>query len=298
MSMLSAFQAKGRFFRGNLHGHSTRSDGTIDPDEVCRRYKAAGYDFVAVTDHFLECFDFPMTDTTRFRDGAFTTILGAEMHAPKTRKGEVWHILAVNLPVDFAATGANETGPELARRCAEAGAFVAVAHPAWYQLELADAESIDVAHAIEVYNHSSQMTADRGDGTALLEEILCTGRGLGCIATDDSHWHVDDAFGGWVMVKSEANEPEALTAALKTGQYYASQGPEIHDIRREGSSLRISCTAARAVMLLGKGSRIAQVLGNALTETVLPLDKFEAGWCRAVVVDAAGRRAWSNPLWP
>lgn len=298
MSMLSAFQAKGRFFRGNLHGHSTRSDGAIEPAEACRRYKAAGYDFVAITDHFLECFDFPVTDTTGCRDSGFTTILGAEMHAPKTRKGEIWHILAVNLPIDFPATGADETGPELARRCAEAGAFVAIAHPAWYQLELADAQSINVAHAVEVYNHASQVNADRGDGAILLDEILCTGRRLGCIAVDDSHWAADDAFGGWVMVKSEANEPKALTAALLAGHYYSSQGPEIHNIERQGSSLRISCTAASTVMLLGQGSRVVRTHGNALTETILPLDCFEAGWCRGVVIDAAGRKAWSNPLWP
>ena len=37
-----AFTAKGRFWRGNLHTHSTRSDGVLSPEEVCRRYKAEG----------------------------------------------------------------------------------------------------------------------------------------------------------------------------------------------------------------------------------------------------------------
>ncbi|MGL5010699.1 MAG: phosphotransferase, partial [Paracoccaceae bacterium] len=31
------FRAKGRFWRGNLHTHSTRSDGILAPEEVCRR---------------------------------------------------------------------------------------------------------------------------------------------------------------------------------------------------------------------------------------------------------------------
>ena len=296
--MLNAFQAEGRFFRGNLHGHSTRSDGAIDPGEVCRRYKAAGYDFVSITDHFRKCYDYRITDTKPFRDGSFTTILGAEVHAPETREGEIWHLLAVGLPIGFPATDANETGPGLARRCAEAGAFVAIAHPAWYQLETADAESIEVAHAIEAYNHTSQVNSDRGDGAALLDGLLSTGRNVGCIATDDSHWIVDDAFGGWVMVKSEANEPEALLAALKAGSYYASQGPEIRDIRREEGNLCISCTAARSIMLLGRGSRSEVVHGHSLTDAVLPLERFETSWCRAVIVDAAGRKAWSNPLWP
>ena len=51
--------------------------------------------------------------------------------------GELWHILAVGLPLDFAPTHTpqftpipdQETGPEVARRAHDAGAFVAVAHP-------------------------------------------------------------------------------------------------------------------------------------------------------------------------
>ncbi len=296
--MLNAFQADGRFFRGNLHGHSTGSDGAIDAEEVCRRYKAAGYDFVAVTDHFLERFDYPVTDTTPYRDSSFTTILGAEVHAPETRKGIDWHILAVGLPTNFATTGSYETGPELARRCARAGAFVAIVHPAWYQLELADAKSIDVAHAVEVYNHMAHVSVDRGDGAVLLDEMLYTGSRLGCIATDDSHWRLHDAFGGWVMVKSESNRPETLLAALREGSYYSSQGPEIHDIRRDDGDLFISCTAASSVILLGQGRCSKTAHGCALTKATLSLDRFEGSWCRLVVVDAAGRKAWSNPLWP
>ena len=51
--MTTAFTAPGRFFRGNLHTHSTLSDGRLEPEEVCRRYRAEGYDFIALTDHFV-----------------------------------------------------------------------------------------------------------------------------------------------------------------------------------------------------------------------------------------------------
>ena len=39
---LTAFETPGRFWRGNLHTHSNRSDGALDPAEVCRRYRAEG----------------------------------------------------------------------------------------------------------------------------------------------------------------------------------------------------------------------------------------------------------------
>ena len=53
-----AFTSPGRFFKGNIHTHSTRSDGGRVPEDVCKTYREAGYDFLALTDHFLEKFDF------------------------------------------------------------------------------------------------------------------------------------------------------------------------------------------------------------------------------------------------
>ena len=41
------------WFRGNLHTHTTNSDGDSAPDEVVTWYRDAGYDFLALTDHDL-----------------------------------------------------------------------------------------------------------------------------------------------------------------------------------------------------------------------------------------------------
>lgn len=46
----SIFSTTGRFYRGNLHTHSTKSDGALEPQTVCDRYRAEGYDFIALTD--------------------------------------------------------------------------------------------------------------------------------------------------------------------------------------------------------------------------------------------------------
>ena len=126
MLLLAPFAAEGRFYKGNLHTHSTASDAVRDPDQVCAMYREAGYDFLSLTDHFLPKFNFPITDTRPFRTNNFTTILGAEVHAPKTELGEIWHILSVGLPRDFAPTTPTETGPELAARAAALGAYFSV----------------------------------------------------------------------------------------------------------------------------------------------------------------------------
>jgi len=303
---LSFFTAPGRFYRGNLHTHSNRSDGALEPAEVCRRYAAEGYDFIALTDHFVGQYGYPVTDTTGFRQNGFTTILGAEVHSGKMQNGELWHLLAVGLPADFAPGNApgflpvagQETGPEIARRCAAAGAFVAVAHPQWSALTLDDARSIDAAHAVEVYNHTCAVGCDRPDGFHTLDLLLGEGRRLTLIASDDAHFAAPDAFGAWVMVKAEENAPDTLLAALKAGHYYSSQGPELRDIRIADDHVEVDCSAATTVMLLGQGSAATAVHGASMTTARIPLDRLaNSPWIRLTVADRAGRRAWSNPIW-
>ena len=72
---VAPFSAPGKFWRGNLHTHSNRSDGALDPDEVARRYQLEGYDFLALTDHFVGLYDYPLTNIQSFENENFTTIL-------------------------------------------------------------------------------------------------------------------------------------------------------------------------------------------------------------------------------
>jgi hypothetical protein len=182
-------------------------------------------------------------------------------------------------------------------RAIAAGAFVAIPHPGWYALTTADANTLEGAHAVEVYNHTSQLRTERGDGVYLADQLLAEGRRITLIAVDDAHFVCPDAFGGWVMVKAEANEPDALLAALKAGQFYATQGPAIHDITWEEDSVEITCSPAASIMVLGRGSRAAQSVAPFQTRARLSIAALRAGgFARVVVADAQGRRAWSNPI--
>ena len=303
---LHAFSAAGTFWRGNLHTHSNLSDGALDPAEVCRRYKAEGYDFMALTDHFIGIYGYPIADTLAFRDDTFTTLLGAELHSGAMENGELWHILAVGLPADFAPShspgfkpvAGQETGPALAQRARDAGAFVAIAHPHWSGLTLADARSIKAAHAVEIYNHGCATGCDREGGGHVLDLLLSEGQRLDLIATDDAHFTEPDHFGGWVMVKAQQNTPEALLAALKAGAYYSSQGPELRDVVVMDDHIEVRCTAVRSIIVQGHGQAAVAVHGQSLTQGRIPLARFAASpWLRVTVVDAAGKRAWSNPFW-
>jgi hypothetical protein len=294
------FDRPGRFWRGNLHTHSTVSDGALTPEQTCEFYRNAGYDFLAITDHFTERSGFIVADTRPYRTPDFTTLIGAELHTPATAFSTLWHILAVGLPLDFAPTPPDQTGPELAARALAAGAYVAAAHPAWYGLTEEEVLALGPVHAIETYNSTAIDHNDRPDSWYMLDLLLNRGhRYFGC-AVDDAHFQPsrDDALRGWVQVRSETLEPAALLAALKAGHYYSSTGPEIYDIRViPGDRVIVRCSPASRIFVTGYAWNTVFAYGSGITEAELSLEKFNGPFCRVTVRDEQDRRAWSNPIW-
>lgn len=293
------FAKPGRFWRGNLHTHSTLSDGHLPPETVCRHYREMGYDFISLTDHFLENYGYPISDTRPFRTDDFTTIIGAELHTGKTEFNQLWHILANGLPFDFAHPTPDETGPQIAARALAAGAFVSVAHPYWYNLTEADALSLGQVHAIEIFNGTSYDHNDRADSWSMLETLLERGYRYTACATDDAHFNPNrhDSGLGWVWVKSEDLTPESLLEALKAGHYYSSTGPQIYDVQINAGKIYIRCSPAQRIFVTGSAYQARVAWGNGIIEGELDISTMTSPYLRITVRDANGGRAWSNPFW-
>ncbi|MDX2483163.1 MAG: CehA/McbA family metallohydrolase [Pseudodonghicola sp.] len=299
MTDFSLFSAPGPFLKGNIHTHSNRSDGALPPEEVALRYRAAGYDFLSLTDHFLPDFDFPLTDISALRSETFTPLLGAELHAPRTEMSELWHLVAVGLPADFAPTSAGEDGPALARRAHTAGAFVGIAHPAWYQLSMEDAETlVEHADAVEIYNHGCHIMHDKGDGAYMLDGLADKGHRLLAYACDDAHFKTPDFGGGWIELKAPDRSPEAILEALKQGRFYSTQGPTIHNLDMTSAGLTVECSPASGILVIGQGYQHGYRFEQGISHATIPLDGLEGSpWLRVIVFGTDGKRAWTNPYW-
>jgi predicted metal-dependent phosphoesterase TrpH len=50
---MSPFDAPGEWLRCALHAHTTNSDGELAPEFLVRHYDWAGYDVLAITDHWF-----------------------------------------------------------------------------------------------------------------------------------------------------------------------------------------------------------------------------------------------------
>jgi hypothetical protein len=134
----------------------------------------------------------------------------------------------------------------------------------------------------------------------MLDMLLARGQRLTACATDDAHFvlNTHDRTAGWVMVRSETNAPDALLAALKAGDYYSSSGPEIYDLVVEpGERLRLRCSPADRIFLIGGPARYQSIGEQGVTEAEFDLSGWDSPYARVLVRDKAGRKAWTNPFW-
>jgi hypothetical protein len=82
-------------------------------------------------------------------------------------------------------------------------------------------------------------------------------------------------------------------------------GPRIDCIAIEGKTLHVSCSPVDTITVVCGTSRTVTRTGRAITEAELDLSKLDNGWLlakpsqwfRVAVIDQAGKRAWSNPIW-
>jgi len=291
-----------KYFKGNLHGHSNHSDGALNPSSVVNEYKKLGYDFTCLSEHLWRGEKFAneiVLDVENLNENNFIVIPSAELHCKgkKYIKNELWHIVANGLPVDFKCASESERAPEMIQRAIEAGAFVTIAHPEWYTLTFDECVSVSHAHGIEIYNHSCHIEAARGFGTATADYLLQENKKILLTATDDSHFRMEDAGGGWVMVASDNLNEKSILNSLKLGQYYSSTGVDIIKFEMKDKIIKVVSSPAEHITLVGKGSKSLSTNGNNITEAIFDLNNFDTNWFRITIIDSFGRFAWSNPVW-
>lgn len=302
----------GSWLRGNLHAHTTRSDGRRPPQEVIADYAARGYDFLMLSDH--DVWTSP-GDLAGWEDRGMVLIPGNEVTAGGP------HILHVG------ASCRVEPRPRrqevLNAIAGDSGSFAVVCHPNWMFGCSGAAPTREPLHphvsfsqlsewvgyaGLEIFNGAGLRLDGSPYATLVWDLLLATGRQVWGFANDDSHRaegdtplarKVDhtplmrsDMALGWNVVFAERSGP-AIVEALRRGRFYASTGVEITDIRVEGRNVRIETrNADRLVAFRETGRRFAQVEGPAI-EVGVPADaryvRFEA-WGRGE------RCAWTQPF--
>lgn len=291
------FSAPGRWYKGNLHTHTTESDGKLAPNEVIRRYREAGYDFLSLTDHNrVTVIDEPPGEN-------FLLLLGVEMDAGRTDIGGIYHV------VGFGLTHADKVPRYLAVPKAlawieEHGGEALIAHPYWSALVASDLVRQPEGHlGIEVFN-TGCLDLGRAYSSVHWDDVLSRGLRFWGFAVDDAHHAVKDRLPtdtarAWVMVKAPELTREAILESLRRGLFYASWGPTIEDIAIHDGEVSVRTSPVKEINFIAQswfGAGHFPMEAPALTNATYRLTGEER-YLRVECRDAEGRWAWSNPIY-
>lgn len=290
------------WLKGNLHSHTTNSDGKPEPQERVDGYVNQGYDFLCVSDHYK----ITRIDTLKAPDD-FVLVQGAELHPDNPFGGQTHHFLAYNIDedMDSRAMPPQHVIDEVNRQ----GGSMWLAHPHWSSVNiLRDTLPLKGLAGIEVFNTTCRC-AGRGESSIHWDDWMnLIGKPIPALSNDDAHALESDkrdTYQGWNVVRVKERSAAAIIDALERGMAYTTTGPEIHDIqlRRVDEpgddklivEASIRCSEARRIYAVCDAYGTQYAPGDTFEEATFTV-RPNARWVRFEIVGADGEKAWSNPF--
>ncbi|MHB9022909.1 MAG: PHP domain-containing protein [Armatimonadota bacterium] len=283
------YDTSGQWFKGNTHIHSTASDGKLTFTEIAELYVSAGFDFLFRTDHWVAS-----SVAQDRQDYPLLWLDGIELDG--IDDGAYYHVVCLGAVSPLA----REMGLQAAMEAARAqGCLLILAHPHWCGNTLEETQRWPF-HGVEVYNHVCHWLNGKSGGIIHWDAMLRQQAGTLAFASDDAHLHGQEPWwnGGWIMVNAPACTREALLAAIRAGNFYATCGPTFSSITEHGAQVSVRTSPVKHIRLVGpryNGMPRSAAEGEFLTEMTFDLPA-EWDYAYLEIEDAAGKRAWSNAL--
>ena len=284
------------FFKANFHCHTTQSDGRLSPEECVEFYRSAGYDILSITDHRRVTMPTYIPDDILLLPG-----IELDYVLPGEWENQWVHILGIgvegNISDAWNRKASVQEGIDLINH---KGGISVFAHPAWSMNTPALMRTLTGLSGVEIWNSVSTLpyNADRADSSSLLDTTWASGgMVVPVMANDDSHAYGSEAGVAATMVQAESCTRESILESLRKGNFYATLGPEIHQIEMNHNEIRVQCSPAAAVIFYSNmpwTDNRAEV-GTGITEATYRIQSGEK-FVRVEVRDECGRKAWSSPI--
>ncbi len=276
---------RGQWRRGNLHTHTTHSDGERPTQEVINDYARRGYDFLMISDHDIHT---SPADYAGLNAKGLVLIPGNEISANAP------HLLHVNSDRRIEPSADRQQVIDAIR--ATQG-FAILNHPNWQEhfnhCPIEKLVAWQGYTGMEVYNGVISRLEGSPYATNKWDLLLAQGRRVWGFANDDSHAAKGDVELGWNMVYSRQRTRPAILDAMLNGRFYPSTGVVITKIAVRGRRIRLETkNAQRIVALQQVAKRFAQADARAI-EVAVP---DNATYVRFECWGRGESFAWTQPF--
>ena len=261
-----------QFQRGNLHTHSTSSDGSEPIEDMVAWYREHDYRFLAMTEHNLRV---DPRDLAPLEDARFVLIPGEEV--TNRWQGQPLHVnslcarVTIGGWIDFPA--ADVAIARVFAMIRAAGGVPLLNHPNFrWALDVYDiARGATGPYLLEIWSGHPIVHAlgddDHPSEESIWDGLVARGENPTPVAVDDAHSLVeakgDEAVPGrgWVETFGGETSREAICASLAAGQLYASSGPRLSRILVDDDVFAVAVDDVRAtVAFLGEEGEPLAVL--------------------------------------
>lgn len=275
----------GEWLKGNLHTHTSPASGCaiIPPLDCVNRYVELGYDFVSISDHMTY---------TNLSDDRITFIPGIEWNSAI---GEHTGIYTMDPSVLERAIQSTEQDPVL-EYLAGTDALVVLNHPNWLLTPHYRREALEAKRnflGLEIYNGVVEGALGYAIATDKWDYLLIQNKKILGFANDDSHSYpgIGLAFN---MVRAKSNSREDIFNALKSGNFYASSGATINDIRRTGDIIEVETADGEEIRaIVDGGIMIERSFDSSIKVDVSKRDNL---YIRFEVYGRGSAMAWTQPF--
>jgi hypothetical protein len=279
----------GEWLKGNLHAHTTQSDGSRSPQAVIDDYAGRGYGFLMLSDHEV------LTSEEIYRgwdSRGLILIPGNEIAGGS-------HLLHVDADRRVLPVASRQ---EILNAIADAAAatgrgFAIVNHPNWEaQFNHASIEQMREWTGylgMEIFNgvvgrlDGSQYALDKWD------LLLSEGRRVWGFANDDSHRGTEEVGLGWNQAYVKHRSVRGVVEALRNGRFYASTGVVIKSIQVEGLRVRIETENAHRIVGVQNTGRRFAVTDQSVIDVEVPA---RAKYARFACWGCGEQMAWTQPF--
>ena len=183
------------------------------------------------------------------------------------------------------------------------GYLVCYNHPYWSMQTYEDYSKLNGCFAMEIYNNGCEVTDGYyGYNPQAYDEMLRCGNKLFCFSTDDNHNRLlpdepdGDSFGGFTILNADSLNYGDIMESLKTGNFYSSQGPDIHEIAICDNKLYVKCSDVNLIVVYTDTRTCYCKKGISINEaefTLSGIDRYVRVMCR----DGDKLDANSNAYW-